>query len=80
MFTFISKKSVQCVICANSTTSYGGLQPIPFQGSCQGNGASPAMWLIISLYLVLLMKEQGHTSKIKSPITGITLTLLGFYL
>ena len=62
----------------DSLTSYGGLQDIPFQGSCQGNGASPAMWLIISLYLVLLMKEKGQTSKVVSPISGITLTLLGF--
>ena len=62
----------------DSNMSYGGLQPVPFQGSCQGNGASPAMWLIISLYLVLLMKEQGHVSNIISPITGITLTLVGF--
>ena len=57
---------------------YGGLQPTPFQGSCQGNGASPAMWLIISLYLVLLMKEQGHVSHVVSPVTGIPLTLVGF--
>ena len=31
----------------DSSLSYGGLQTTPFQGSCQGNGASPAMWLII---------------------------------
>ena len=62
----------------DSSMSYGGLQPIPFQGSCQGNGASPAMWLIISLYLVLLMKEQGHVSKVKSPLSGITLLFIGF--
>ena len=62
----------------DSSLAYGGLQSVPFQGSCQGNGASPAMWLIISLYLVLLMKEQGHISKVLSPITGITLTLIGF--
>ena len=62
----------------DSSLAYGGLQSVPFQGSCQGNGASPAMWLVISLYLVLLMKEQGHVSKVLSPISGITLTLIGF--
>ena len=62
----------------DSSLSYGGLQPTPFQGSCQGNGASPAMWLIISLYLVLLMKEQGHVSTVTSPLSGITLIFIGF--
>ena len=27
----------------DSSTFYGGSQHIPFQGSCQGNGASPAV-------------------------------------
>ena len=62
----------------DSSTSYGGKQDIPFQGSCQGNGASPAIWLIISMYLVLLMKEEGHTTTITSPLSGIALVLIGF--
>ena len=62
----------------DSTTSCGGLQDIPFQGSCQGNGVSPGIWLVISIYLVLLMKEEGHMSEVKSPISGITLVLVGF--
>lgn len=41
----------------DSNTSYGGKQNLPFQGSYQGNEASPAMWLVLSMYLVLLMKE-----------------------
>ena len=62
----------------DSTTSYGGKQKVPFQGSCQGNGASPAIWLIISMYLVLLMKEEGHDTSIISPLSSVTLVLIGF--
>ena len=62
----------------DSTTSYGGKQPVPFQGSCQGNGASPAIWLVISMYLVLIMKQEGHTTTITSPLSGIALVLIGF--
>ena len=62
----------------DSSSSYGGLQDIPFQGGCQGNGACPALWLIISMYLVLLMKEEGHASAINSPLSCIVLSLVGF--
>ena len=62
----------------DSNTSYGGKQKVPFQGSCQGNGASPAIWLILSMYLVLIMKEEGHNTTILSPLSGVTLVLIGF--
>ena len=62
----------------DSEGSYGGQQDIPFQGSCQGNGASPSIWLLISVYLVLIMKDEGHVLEFKSPMTGIVLTLIGF--
>ena len=75
---------IQCMTYYIRTTfgdskgSYGGHKDIPFQGTCQGNGASPAIWLLISIYLVLLMKEEGHVSNIRSPMSGIVLTLVGF--
>ena len=62
----------------DSSESYGGLQQVPFQESCQGNGSSLALWLIIYLYLVLLMKEKGHVTHVVSPISGIILTLIAF--
>ena len=62
----------------DSEGSYDGIQYIPFQGSCQRNGASPALWLIISMYLVLLMKHKGHTSLITTPITQEVLNMAGF--
>ena len=30
------------------------------------------------MYLVLLMKEEGHTTTVTSPLSGIALTLIGF--
>ena len=65
---------------SDSVTSYGGggEQSILFQGSCQENGASPTIWLIITIYVVLLMKEAGHTSTFCSPISRMVLTLVGF--
>ena len=62
----------------DSSGFYGGLQDIPFQGSCQGNVASPALWLLLLMYLVLLIKHKGHTSIIVAPIAGTTLALAGF--
>ena len=65
-------------IFGDSKGSYGGDQDIPFQGTFQGNDASPEIWLLISIYLVLMMKKEDHVSNIKSPISGIVLTLVGF--
>ena len=62
----------------DSESHYGGTQEIPFQGSCQGNGASPAMWIMISMYLVLLMHKENHVSKFTTAFTGATLQFLGF--
>ena len=62
----------------DSNSFYGGKQQIPFQGSCQGNGASPAVWLVISMYLVLLMHQEGHTFTLHSAYSGLCLTFIGF--
>ena len=62
----------------DSKRSYGGRQEVPFQGSCQGNGASPAMWLMISMYLVLLAREEKHVTTFSSAFSGLTIVLIGF--
>ena len=65
----------------DSSGSYGRIQDIPFQGSCQGNGASPVLWLVVSMYLVLIMKHRDYTSRIMTPISekilDVTLSLCG---
>ena len=41
----------------------------PFQGLCQGNGASPALWLLISSFLLMYLANEGHSMQITSAIT-----------
>ena len=36
------------------------------------------MWLMISMYLVLLAREEGHTTTFSSGFSGLTLILIGF--
>ena len=50
---------VQCISLYIHTACYSGVQDIPFQGSYQGNGVNPALWLVITMYLVLLVKYEG---------------------
>ena len=57
--------------------SYGEHQDVPFQGACQGNGYSPETWLLISIYHVLLMKNEVHVSNTNIPMSGIVLILVG---
>ena len=66
------------VTFGNSKGSYGGNQNIPFQSTCQDNGASPVIWLLTSIYVVLMMKGEGHVSNIRSPVSGKVHTLVGF--
>ena len=41
----------------------------PFQGLCQGNGAAPALWLLISSFLLRYLADEGHSMQIASAIT-----------
>ena len=45
----------------------------PFQGLCQGNGAAPALWLLISSFLLRYMSGEGHSMQIMSALTGTML-------
>jgi len=63
----------------DSSTFYGGgLDYLPFQGVCQGNGAGPAVWLALSICLVHMINTFGYSSTISSAITVATLSLSGF--
>ena len=50
---------------------------VPFQGILQGNGAGPAIWLVISTFLVLLLRHRNHVSSVISPLTKTMATLVG---
>ena len=43
----------------NSCNSYGAEGDVPFQGTCQGNGASPAVWLVVLAILLKLLDQKG---------------------
>jgi hypothetical protein len=49
----------------------------PLQGLCQGNGASPACWLMISSLLMHCHQFQGYESQLISPISGTIIDFLG---
>ena len=44
----------------------------PFQGVVQGNGVSPALWLIISIFLIRYLYQQKVVSSFSSPISNIS--------
>ncbi len=49
----------------------------PLQGLCQGNGAGPMCWLMLSSVLMHCYKRQGFGSRIISPISGAIIKFLG---
>jgi hypothetical protein len=49
----------------------------PLQGLCQGNGAAPARWLIISSLLMHGYRRKGFGSCILSPMSGVSIHFLG---
>ena len=62
----------------DSTTYMGGrTNENPLQGLCQGNGAAPACWLIISSLLMHCYTRQGFGSSILSPMSLALISFLG---
>jgi hypothetical protein len=47
------------------------------QGLCQGNGAAPARWLMLSSLMMSAYKKGGHGSVLISPISSIPIKILG---
>lgn len=58
----------------DSITNYKSEPDIPYQGICQGNGASPAIWLLISSFIILLLKEKQHNIQIRSAFTSLIIS------
>ena len=51
---------------------------VPFQGICQGNGASPTIWVAVSAPLLEMMRTAGHGIKYKAPLSNTEDNLVGF--
>ena len=58
-----------------STNYYADTIRQPFQGVAQGSGATPALWLIISIFLVRHLCGKNVTTKLSSPIANAILPL-----
>jgi hypothetical protein len=46
------------------------------QGMCQGNGAAPAGWTVMSITMIEAHKRKGHGVHLEGPITGTKLHLV----
>ena len=78
LFPIQTMKFYQQTAQGDSTTFMGGRgKDNPLQGLCQGNGAAPACWLMLSSVLMHCYKRQGFGSRILSPISGVIIDFLG---
>jgi len=55
----------------------GGSTALPFQGVCQGHGAGPAIWLVVSIVLINMVHNNGSRSTFTSPISRQSTSLVG---
>jgi hypothetical protein len=55
----------------DSTSFVGGGISIKTQGMCQGNGAVPAGWVVISICILNAHGKKGHGAKFVCPITKL---------
>jgi hypothetical protein len=78
LFPIQTMKFFQRTARGDSTTFMGGRgKDNPLQGLCQGNGAGPACWLMLSSVLMHCYKQQGFGLQIISPISGTIIDFLG---
>ena len=64
-----------------SDCSFGGKQDkfiAKPNGVCQGNGAGPAVWAVVSSKMFQVLHAQGLASKLIRPVSKQTLELCGF--
>jgi hypothetical protein len=55
----------------DSKSFAGGGISIKSQGLCQGNGAAPAGWAVISICILRAHGKKGHSTKFLCPITKL---------
>ena len=61
-----------------SRRTYGGILNPPLQGTCQGNGASPVLWTLVSSMLLNALKYKNTSSQVVSALSKEVLELIGF--
>ena len=55
----------------DSTDFAGSTIQVKFQGLCQGNGAAPAGWAVVSITILNAHKRKGHGAKFVCPISRL---------
>jgi hypothetical protein len=53
----------------DSSTAYSCIE-IPFQGVYQGNGASPGIWLLVSIPIINILKSAGFGFTVRTVLSG----------
>lgn len=56
-------------VFGDSENSYSAIR-LSLQGVLQGNGAGPAIWLVVSAPLIQMLKDEGFGLHIIDPISG----------
>lgn len=59
----------------DSTSSFSDASS-KFQGLLQGNGAAPAIWSLISMFLILLMKSFVYILQMQTTFSGLIISLI----
>jgi hypothetical protein len=64
----------------DSETAYGGLDDsgLPMHGICQGNGAGPSIWAVLSSPILTCMRSKGFGLKFISPISSTQVRFSGY--
>lgn len=55
-------------VFGQSSSAYGALR-IPLQGIGQGNGAGPAIWLVMTIPLINMLRSRGYGIEVFSPFS-----------
>ncbi len=78
MLTTIQEmKFFLCTGFGNSMDSASSKFEIKSQGFCQGNGASPAGWAIVSICIINAHKKKDHVAHFICPITKLKSHIAG---
>lgn len=67
-----------CTAYGDSSTYFGGLSVIPMHGICQGNGAGPAMWAVVSTPILDMLRSAGLRCHLRTPISKKSIRYCGF--
>lgn len=55
----------------DSKTAAGSTIEIKTEGLCQGNGAAPAGWTVVSIAILNAHKHKGHGATFLCPISQV---------